>query len=124
MRGPRFPPEACCGRCLASLRAGGVETERHVVLTEESQLATFRVVVEVRHGRRIRAARRHIRYERPVCALTVADRIARYREQPKRGWRGNPHATRAPGPHSQLVLGSVRVKVQDDAAVVTDVRTF
>ena len=100
-------------------RVCDVNAERHVVLAKESQLATSRVIVKVGNGWRIRAAGRQIRSKCPACALTVAERIARYREQSKGRWRGNAHTTRAARPHSELVLGSVRVEVQNDAAVVT-----
>src|SRR5207249_1088165 len=102
-----------------SLRVCGVDTERHVILAKESQLATFCVIVEVRNGWRIGAARRHIWSERPAYALIVAHRIAGYREQPKRCWRRNPRTTGATWPHPQLVLRSVSVEVQNHSTVIT-----
>jgi len=96
-----------------------IDTERHVILAKESQLATSRVIVEVGHGWRIGAARRHIRSKRPAYALIAADRIASYREQPKRRWRQNAHTTGATGTHPQFVLRSIGVKVQNNSTVIT-----
>jgi len=119
VRASAAPASLLCDDPPVALRICCVHTERHVVLAKERQLATFRVIVEVCYRGRIRAAGRHVWRKRPACALTVADRIAGHCDQPK-GWgRGNPHTTGAPRPHPQLVLGSVRVEIQNDAAVVT-----
>ena len=96
-----------------------INAERHVILAEESQLAASGVVVKVGDSWRIRGARRRIGSKRPAYALIVADRIASHRERSKGCGCRDSHTAGATGPHSQFVLRSVRVEVQDHPTVIT-----
>jgi hypothetical protein len=80
------PPLGVCSNSSSKIFSGvcNVDSERVGVLANEQQLGSFRVVEEIRDHRRIAAAGRCVRSDRPVYALAGAGGVANDRDQARR----------------------------------------